>query len=63
MTVYADRIEHEIRIDAPPDTVLAYVIDPDTHGHRMGPHAELDARPATSTDASCTNAPPSPAPT
>jgi uncharacterized protein YndB with AHSA1/START domain len=45
MTIIGDRVEHEIRIDAPPETVYAYFVDPDKHPAWMGRHAELDPRP------------------
>ena len=45
MTVPGDRVEHEIRIVAPPEIVFAFFTDPDRHKRWLGREAFLDPRP------------------
>ena len=40
-----DRIEQEIRVDAPPEVVFEYFVDPDKMRHWSGVSHELDPRP------------------
>ncbi|MGH3860834.1 SRPBCC family protein [Actinokineospora sp.] len=45
MTIVSDRVEHEIHIKAPPETVFAYFTDAERHPRWMGVEATLDPRP------------------
>jgi uncharacterized protein YndB with AHSA1/START domain len=45
MTIAGDRIEHEIRIAAPPELVFAFFTDPELHARWLGREATLDPRP------------------
>lgn len=45
MAIVDGRIEHEIRIEAPPEIVFAYFVDPEKYPAWMGRHATLDPRP------------------
>ena len=41
----AETVEHELRIEAPPETVFAYFVDPERLTSWMGRRATLDPRP------------------
>jgi uncharacterized protein YndB with AHSA1/START domain len=45
MAVIDDRVEHEIRIQAPLEVVFTYLTDPDKHSAWMGQQVTLDPRP------------------
>lgn len=45
MAVIGDRIEHEIRIEAPPESVFTFFVDPVQHSRWIGRHSTLDPRP------------------
>jgi uncharacterized protein YndB with AHSA1/START domain len=45
MAIAGDRIEHEIRIAAPPEIVFAFFTDPELHARWLGREATLDPRP------------------
>ena len=45
MTVAGDRVQHEIRIHAPPEVVFRFFTDPFMHDRWIGQHATLDPRP------------------
>jgi uncharacterized protein YndB with AHSA1/START domain len=45
VAIIDERIEHEIRIQAPPEVVFSYLTDPAKHPAWMGQSADLDARP------------------
>lgn len=45
MAIVADRIEHELHIEAPPEVVFAYFTEPARHVEWMGQAANLDPRP------------------
>jgi uncharacterized protein YndB with AHSA1/START domain len=45
MAIAGDRIEHEIRIAAPPELVFAFFTDPELHARWLGREATLDPRP------------------
>jgi uncharacterized protein YndB with AHSA1/START domain len=45
MITDAGVLEHEVTVQAPPDIVFAYFVDPDKLVRWMGSHATLDARP------------------
>jgi uncharacterized protein YndB with AHSA1/START domain len=45
VTTVDDRLEHRVRIQAPPDVVYAFFTDPVRHVRWMGRSAVLDPRP------------------
>lgn len=45
MTVFDDRIEQEVAIDAPADFVFRFFTEPERHTAWLGVRAELDPRP------------------
>jgi uncharacterized protein YndB with AHSA1/START domain len=45
VTIAGDRVEHEIRIAAPPEIVFAFFTDPELHARWLGREATLDPRP------------------
>jgi len=45
MTINGDRIEQEIHIEAPPEAVFRFFIDPEMHNRWIGLRATLDPRP------------------
>jgi len=45
MTIAGDRVQHEVRIQAPPELVFRFFTDPLMHNRWIGQHATLDPRP------------------